>query len=417
MRVIKSHFAVEIYVIFVQSISTMKSGNLLILQSGTPGFIGNNILYGMLAEALNYEDIEEIYGAYNGFEGIAGGHFIDLAALPQKKVQWLLSTSGYVLGSEGPSFQASAKFFDALVPALEKRAIKFVAVIASQEALSYVNELNLAAQRAQYDLQVIAVPHSDFNELPITDHSLGYGSCLKFLNATLTSFKHFLSMEKIPVGIHEFEGSNYGWGVAGSALSYAPTKATDNLELPYMVCLPEQPFNKSAFLSILTDKVNQWGSVIIITHPQLVDEEGQPIDLEGCGSAGVYLSQLIQDKLGLPIYLSCGHINAQPLSHFISKTDADEAIACGRAVLKQLINECETNKAVVLVRKSGDYNACEVSFLPVKDLTEGVKFFPSDWICEKSMTVQHSMIRYAQPLIQGEVAVPFEKGLPQLAQL
>ena len=48
----------------------MKSGNLLILQSGNPSVVGNAVLYGMLSEALNHEDIEEIYGVYDGFEGI-----------------------------------------------------------------------------------------------------------------------------------------------------------------------------------------------------------------------------------------------------------------------------------------------------------------------------------------------------------
>ena len=43
----------------------MKSGNLLILQSGIPSVVGNAVLYGMLSEALNYEDIEEVF--YVGF--------------------------------------------------------------------------------------------------------------------------------------------------------------------------------------------------------------------------------------------------------------------------------------------------------------------------------------------------------------
>ena len=75
----------------------MKSGNLLILQSGISNVTNNAVLYGMLAEALNFETIEEIYGAYNGFEGLAAGQLIDLAALSQKKAQLLLSSAGNAL--------------------------------------------------------------------------------------------------------------------------------------------------------------------------------------------------------------------------------------------------------------------------------------------------------------------------------
>lgn len=397
----------------------MKSGNLLILQSGIPSVVGNSVLHGMLSEALNYENIEEIYGVFNGFEGITKEHFIDLASLPQKKAQLLLTTNGYALKNETRSFQGTSEDFDKSIDVLAQYEIKYIGVICDQASLEYVNRLSLAARQKQYDLQIITVPHSNYNELPITDHSLGYGSYLKFLNAYLTSFENFLQNKPVHVGICEIDGGNNGWIVAGASLTYSSFnhKIIDEDEMPYIVCLPEQPFNKSTFLALVKNKLSKHSHITVITHAQLVDEEGVTLDLGTFNSTGQYLNHLIQSELNVSSCLNVCSIAQQPLSHFISKTDQNEAIACGRATLQQLIDEGESDKAAVLIRKENDGGSCEVSFLPIDEMINGLKFLPTDWICEKTMTINYALTKYALPLIQGEIVVPFEKGIPELIQL
>ena len=395
----------------------MKTGNLLILQSGTQSVIGNSILYGMLAEALNYEDIEEIYGAHHGFEGISKEYFIDLASLPQKKAQLLLSTGGYAMKSESENYQGTPEDFDNAIDVLSKHRINYIGAICDQDALKYIKQLRLAAQRKAYDLQIMVVPHSSYNELPTTDHSLGYGSHLKFLNTYLTSLEYTLKSERIPISLYEIEGGNNGWTTAGAALNYTYTSKTiDEEDMPYIVCLPEQPFDENCFLALAKSKLSKYGHIAVITHPQLVNEEGMSLDLGEFNTTGDYLNHLIQKELNVKTHLNFCDVHMQPLSHFISKTDQDEAIACGRAVLKQF-DEGKTDEAVVLIRKGNEYNSCEINFLPIDDMINGLKFLPSDWLCEKTMTVNHAFIRYTQPLIQGEILVPFEKGIPQLVKL
>ena len=393
----------------------MKSGNLLILQSGIPSVVGNAVLYGMLSEALNYEDIEEVYGAYDGFEGILSENFVDLAALSSKKANLLLSTEGYALKNESESFLGNTEDFAKCIDILAHKNIRFVAVIGSQESIKYVKSLSQAAQAKDYDLQTLIVPQSNYNELPTTDHSLGYGSCLKFLNSYVVSFSNFLRNSNIPVGICEIDGGSNGWLVAGSILGLSGNgKQFDAEGRPYLVCLPEQPFNSVEFIKNVQKKLEKNNFVCIVTHSQLVNEEGLSLDLEGNASVGAYLYNLIRNNLELESYLNVCELESQPLSHFISKADSDEAVLCGRETIKQLIEEGESDKIVVLTRKD---NAYEVSFSELGEMAEGLKFFPSDWIDEKTMTINYSLVKYAMPLIQGEVEVSFEKGLPQFVQL
>ena len=390
----------------------MKSGNLLILQSGNPSVVGNAVLYGMLSEALNYEAVEEIYGAYNGFEGVLQENWIDLASLSQRKAQLLLTTEGCALRSEVVS-NFTEQDFEKIVKILSAKNIRYIGIIGDQRSLKLAEQLSICAEKQAYELQVMVVPQSNYNELPMTDHSLGYGSYLKYLNAYLLSFDNFLQNSNISVGICEIEGGNNGWLVAGAALNYTGKSVSDS-ELPYIVCLPELPFNEENFLNVLREKMAKNDNICIITHSQLVNEEGLALDLRGCASAGNYLQELLQRSMNLSAYLNICDMGVQPLSHFISKTDSDEAIVCGRKVINALLDESESNKVAVLTRKD---NVAEVSFLPLEDMQTGTKFFPSDWINEKTMTIGYSLVKYAQPFINGELVVPYEKGLPQLVRL
>lgn len=388
----------------------MKSGNLLILQSGNPSVVGNAILYGMLSEALNYEDIEEIYGVRNGFDGILRENFIDLANLSQKNAQLLLTTDGYAMGSESAT-RYSSQDFNQMITLLAQKDIHYLGIIGDQKSLEWIHCLEEAAKSNAYDLQVIVVPQSNCNEMPLTEHSLGYGSYLKFLNAYMISFERFLKTTHIPVGICEIEGGNNGWVVAGSVLHHA-CKNQENA--PYIVCLPEQPFNEAKFLEILKQKLEKHGTICIVTHSQLANENGTAFDLAGYPNIGAYLYDLLQRELGLTPYLNFCDLNTQPFSHFISKTDSDEAVSCGRKAILWMAEASETGKAVVLTRKE---NATEISRLPAQELCSGMKFLPTDWINENTMEMRYAFVKYAMPLLNGEMPISYEKGLPQSTQL
>lgn len=393
----------------------MKAGNLLIVQSGIPSVVGNAALFGALSEALNYENIEEIYGVYNGFEGILTEKFVDLASLSQKKAQLFLSTEGHVLKSESDQFQGNYEDFEKMVAVLSQKNIRFVTVIGDQTAIIYTQTLSRAAKTLQYDLQVLVIPTSNDNEIPMTDHSLGYGSYIKFLNAHLSSFCQFLESHNIQAGICEIDSGNNGWVVAGSALSWSSSGKSANLEeVPYVVCLPEQPFNEEKFLEIVRNKIQRCGHILIVTHSQLVNEEGANLDVP---SIGEYLENLIHAKLNVSTCLDVCDMRFQPLSHFISKQDQTEAISCGKEAVLQLLENGESDKAAVLIRKTNEVHAYEINFLPLQDFVNNLKFFPTDWISEETMSLHYAMIKYALPLIQGEVPVTYEKGLRQFAQL
>ena len=72
---------------------------------------------------------------------------------------------------------------------------------------------------------------------------------------------------------------------------------------------------------------------------------------------------------------------------------------------------------VTLVRGDGDHYVCETGLTSLAELVGNVKKLPREWINEDGVSLNFQFHRYATPLIQGEVAVPFDNGLPTFVRL
>ena len=51
----------------------------------------------------------------------------------------------------------------------------------------------------------------------------------------------------------------------------------------------------------------------------------------------------------------------------------------------------------------------------MSDIANGVKKLPREWINEDGVSMNFQFLRYAQPLIQGEVTIPHDSGVPVFA--
>jgi 6-phosphofructokinase 1 len=72
--------------------------------------------------------------------------------------------------------------------------------------------------------------------------------------------------------------------------------------------------------------------------------------------------------------------------------------------------EGRTGVMVSIVRCDSGF---ATSTVPLQDVAGKIKTFPREWIDVENQWVTPEAIEYMLPLIQGEVKVPFEKGLPK----
>ena len=156
-------------------------GNAIIGQSGGPTAAINATLAGVIRGALEAEQIDRIYGAVNGIEGILeeritelNGQFADAAALDA-----LAHTPAAALGScrkKLPAYAPDDPVYQKLFSVLQKYNIRYFFYIGGNDSMDTVAKLSYYAQMQDYDIFVIGVPKTIDNDVCGTDHTPGYGS-------------------------------------------------------------------------------------------------------------------------------------------------------------------------------------------------------------------------------------------------
>jgi 6-phosphofructokinase 1 len=158
----------------------------------------------------------------------------------------------------------------------------------------------------------------------------------------------------------------------------------------------------------------------------LVDADGNHISTDGSssdafghsqlGGVGDYLRSLAEESLQVKARSVKLGMAQRAAVHCSSQTDNDEAYLAGQAAVQAAING-ETDKMVTLLRGEGDSYSCETGLADLAEIANGVKKLPQDWINEDGVSMSYNFYKYALPLIQGEVQVPFENGVPALVHL
>ena len=88
----------------------------------------------------------------------------------------------------------------------------------------------------------------------------------------------------------------------------------------------------------------------------------------------------------------------------------------GQAAVKAAV-EGNSGVMVALVRGDTEKYSCETTLVDLASVANGVKHFPENWIGEDKISINYQFNKYILPLLQGEVAVPYENGMPAYVRL
>src|ERR1700712_3361770 len=221
-------------------------GNVLVGQSGGPTSVINASVAGIIAEALNHENIEEIYGALNGVLGILHEDLIDLASESQQQIRALRHTPGAALGTCRFKLKKQADF-ERVLEVLKAHNIRYFFYIGGNDSQDTADKISAHAVAAGYELRVIGVPKTVDNDLAGTDHCPGFGSAAKFLATTvreLAADNESMGQGDL-VSIIEVMGRSAGWIAASTALAKRRDQPHDS---PHLIYLPEIPFSQEKCL-------------------------------------------------------------------------------------------------------------------------------------------------------------------------
>ena len=397
-------------------------GNGIVAQSGGPTAVINNSVCGVI-QAWEKQTAGHLFGAVHGVKGVLEGNLIDLRAKEQSIVEGLRHTPGAALGS--CRYRLREDDYLKLLRVFQQENIRYFFYIGGNDSMDTAHRIHRLAQREKYELYVIGIPKTVDNDLPFTDHCPGYGSAAKFLAATVmeTSIDLKCLLLSKHVAIMEVMGRNAGWLAASTAL--ARRKAGDSPDLIY---LPEVPFKQEQFLTDVEAIYRKNGHVFVVASEGLVDKHGEYIfaaqnrqsrDSFGhvtLGGLGETLKAMVEKEIGISVRCNTLGTVQRAAAHFASATDAAEAYMTGAEAVKMAAKGC-SGRMVTLVRDDEGGYRCFPGSVSLDRVANAEKKIPREWINSRGNDINEQLIRYARPLIQGEVAYPMRDGLPDFVSL
>ena len=405
-------------------------GNLLVAQSGGPTAVINASVAGVIQEAGRHECIEEIYGGRNGIWGILREDLIDLNDEKAKTIEGLKYTPAAALGTcrykldfkKNP--EQAAQDLERLFAVFQAHNIRYFFYCGGNDSQDTANKIHHEALRRAYDLRVIGVPKTIDNDLPHTDHSPGYGSAIKYAAATIMEIAADVTSMATESGsciIIEVMGRQPGWIAAGTVLAKRAAH-----EAPHLILTPEVPFVESAFLARVREVIDAHRCCVVVVGEGLKNQDGQEVSVDKSKVdafghpvlAGVAekLEELVNQHLKVKARTVKLGYAQRAAAHFASAVDAMEAAACGEAAVRAAIDE-KSGFMVKLVRMQSEPYKWTTDLQPLDDIANAEHLVPRDWISDDGFLPNEKFITYARPLIQGEVKVPLEGGLPKYVAL
>lgn len=397
-------------------------GNAVVAQSGGPTAVINNSVCGVVQEWLKSEPPGKLYGALFGIRGVLEDNLLDLGRQPAHIIEGLRYTPGAALGSSRYRL-AKEEDFARLLDAFKKHNIRYFFYIGGNDSMDTADRINRFADGVNYGIRVIGIPKTIDNDLPGTDHTPGYGSAAKFLAATVSEtgldLKGLVTSNRIVV--LEAMGRNAGWLTAAAALA-----KREECDAPHLIYLPEVSFDRERFLKEVAGIYREYRFAYIVASEGIRLSNGRYVYAGGekdpfghvrLGGLADTLKELIEEELGVNVRgISLGTLQ-RSAAHFASKTDADEAYAVGAAAVQAALRG-ETDMMITLLRdETAGFYRCFTGTAPLSDVANVEKKVPAEWIASTGSYLQDAFLKYAHPLIDGQVSPVFRNGLPDFVHL
>lgn len=399
---------------------------IIIGQSGGPTAVINSSVVGVYLKAKEL-GIDKIYGMVHGIEGFLQEKIIDLDDYLSEKenIELLKRTPSAFLGScryKLPKIEDAKDVYEKIFEILDKNEIDGLFYIGGNDSMDTIKMLSAYAKENNKKQVFMGIPKTIDNDLPITDHCPGYASAAKYI---ATSMKEIIrdnesfGVSKPTVCIVEIMGRHAGWLTAAAALS-----KTDDCAGPDAIYLPEVIFDVEKFIRNIEKLAKTKSSIVIAVSEGIQTSDGKFVcelgdsdravdafghkQLSGCAST---LADLVAAKTGLKTRAIEFSTLQRAATHIASLTDINEAIEVGKKAVEEA-SIGTTGKMVIIERLEGKEYKSSTSIYEIDAIANVEKKIPIEWIDIVNNSLKDEFIKYARPLIKGELEPIYKEGLP-----
>ena len=402
----------------------MKKRNCIIGQSGGPTAAINASLAGVIYGAKCSNEYENVYGMIHGIMGLLENRYIDLLKEfdSDEKINALKQTPAMYLGScrfKLPTYKEDLDVYVKIFDILTKLEITDFYYIGGNDSMDTVMKLDDYAKSINSHINFIGIPKTIDNDLMGTDHTPGFGSAAKYVASSILEVVHdSLIYQLKSVTIIEIMGRNAGWLTAAAALA-----RNEYNDAPDLIYLPEVVFDKERFLRDIHEVFERKNCVVIAVSVGIKDANGNFLDdnskyakKDAFGhvlhsGTGKMLESLVFKEFQCKVRSIELNVLQRCAMHIASKTDLDESFVIGQ----KAIDTALANKSGhVMGFKRISNNPYQVDYISsdVRKIANLEQKIPTEWINKDGNNITQELYDYLFPLIQGEVNVNYQNGIP-----
>ena len=404
----------------------MSQGNLLYAQSGGVTAVINATACAVIQACRKHRI--KAYAARNGIIGALREELFDLGKEDRATIAALRHTPGGAFGScrfKLKSLEVDRARYERLIAVLRAHDIRYFLYNGGNDSADTSLKISAIGAELGYPLQVIGVPKTVDNDLPVTDSCPGFGSVAKYtavsvLEASLDVAS--MSESSTKVFVMEVMGRHAGWIAAAAGVA---GKGAD--DPPHIILFPEIAFDEEAFLAKVKGTVERVGYCTVVVSEGLKNREGKFLAEAGTtdafghtqlGGVGPLIAQLVKSKLGYKYHWAVPDYLQRSARHLASKVDAEQAYAVGKAAVEYAI--AGKNAVMpVIKRVSNKPFKWKIEPAPITKIANIEKKLPPGYIRKDGFGITAAARSYFEPLIRGEDTPPYDvtTGLPKYAQL
>jgi 6-phosphofructokinase len=382
----------------------------------------NSSLVGILREAAEHDDIEGVYGALFGIQGLLDEALIDLEREDPATIQGLSHVPAAALGS--CRYRLGPEDCEHALEVLKAYNVRYFFYIGGNDSANTCHIINTVAGRVGYELRAFHIPKTIDNDLLVTDHCPGYGTAAKFEACALMGDD--LDNRALPgIKIDCVMGRHAGFLTAATALG----RQRDD-DGPHLVYFPERGVSMDKFLSDVEGVYKKLGRCIVAVSEGICDSDGVTwaeklaegvetdahgnIQLSGTGALADFLALQVKSKLNVKRVRAdtFGYLQ-RSFAGLRSEIDAREARWCGRHAVQYAMKQTSGSVAIKRLGSGADYKV-ELFRTELSSVAEKTKPMPDEFINAEGNGVTEAFIEYAMPLTGGLPRTAYLGNYPRI---
>jgi len=379
--------------------------NMLIAQSGGPTVAVNASLSGAIKRAMKHTEIDGIFGARNGIEGVLEENFVDFRRLFHEEEDFvrLKATPAMILGSCRKRLaEKPDETYEKILNIFHKYEIKYFFYIGGNDSMDTVMKLSAYFMELGEDIKVVGIPKTIDNDLAVTDHTPGFGSAARYIATTVAEIACDSDIYSAPsITVVEIMGRNAGWLTAAAALA-----RREGCTAPHIILLPEVAFDEEAFLKKVKEEHKKHHHLIIAASEGIKTPDGQylsaaskPYDSFGhtmLSGVGNRLKELLSQHFSVKMRAIELNVLQRAAGHLKSETDIHESSRIGAEAVSMAVAG-KTGAMMTYNRLSNHPYIIKFDHVNISEVANIEKKIPLEWIGD--MDVTEELIEYLYPLI------------------